>query len=499
MAVCSIPYSCSDDNEPANNIPEVQDKEESVITCDITSLTFDANSGSESITFVTNQDWSAKVLGNVSWCTLSMSNGNSGTANIIVNVSENTTYIERNVSIAIQCGDKTHLIVVTQKQMDALLLNSSRFEVAQEGGTIVVGIKANIDYQWEIKGDAKNWIKNSGSRALKASSHTFIVEANDNSSKREGEICFTSGTQSETVKVYQDGESEVLMLTQNEYIVSAEGETIVVEIKSNVDFGVQMPNVDWIREEKSRALSSHTMRYVIEPNSSYNERSASIVFYDKSSSLKEQVYIVQKQRNAILLSNKTIEIAQNGGKVDAEVQSNINYIVEIASSCKDWISENQSRSLVSTIHSFTIASNETYDKRVGEIYFYDQARTIKETLVITQKQKDVISVSKKQYEVGSQANSIELNVFSNVEFDVTIEGAWIKLTQSSLNGKEKNHLLKFAIEENTTNQERLGKIIITDKNKTIKQEISIKQLMKSQQPTPEDKDPEGNIGDMGWG
>lgn len=499
IALCSVLYSCSEDNEPAEKLPEIQDKEESVITCDVSDLTFDAGNGSKTITFVTNGDWSAKVLGNVSWCTLSSSQGMAGTASITVNVGENTTYMERNASIFIQCDDKTHTIVVTQKQMDALLLNSSRYEVAQEGGTIVVGIKANIDYQLEIMGDAKNWIKESKGRTLSAYSHTFIVEANEGSGKREGEIRFTSDTQSETVWIYQAGASSVLMLTQSEYTVSDEGETISIEIKSNVDFGVEMPNVDWVREEKdSRALSSHTLRYVIAPNSSYDERSAYIVFYDKNSSLKEKLHIIQKQRNAILLSNKTVTVAQTGGKVDAEIKSNIDYTIEIAPSCKDWITENKSRALVANIHSFTVAPNDTYDDRTGEIYFYDQARSLKETLVITQKQKDVITVSKKQYEVGSQANSIQVDVFSNVQFDVTIEATWIKLTRTS-NETGKNYQLQFSIEENTNNQERSGKIVITDKSKTIKQEISVKQLMKAQQPTPEDKDPEGNVGDMNWG
>ena len=50
----------------------------------------------------------------------------------------------------------------------------------------------------------------------------------------------------ETVHVYQTGGGTIL-LTKNEYPVSDKGETIAVELKSNCEFEVKMPNVDWIK------------------------------------------------------------------------------------------------------------------------------------------------------------------------------------------------------------------------------------------------------------
>lgn len=402
-------YACggSDDN-PSTVQPETPEEEKATITCSVDNIVFDSENGSQVLNFTTDKEWSIAVLGNISWCTLSSANGNAGAANIAINVTENTAFSDRNVTLVIKCGTATHSIVVTQKQQDALLLSTSKYEVAQEGGTIEVSVKTNTDYQWEIASGAQSWIKESASRTLTGYSHTFTIATNQSSTKREGEIYFRNATQTETVKIYQSGATEkVLILTQNHYTVSDAGETITVEIKSNVDYAVQMPGVDWVKAKTNgRALSSHTLSYIIEPNDLYESRSAKIVFYDK------------------------------------------------------------------------------YDNN------------LKETLTIVQKQKDVLTVSKKSFEVDYKSSTIEIFVFSNIEYEVSIVSPWIKQTTGSR--ATKTDKLYFLIEENT-GESRQGQIIVTNTEKNIREEIVVKQGEKSQQPPKEDKNPDGTVDDMNWG
>lgn len=401
-------YACSENNDsPTTNQPVTPEEDKATITCTTENVVFDSGNGSHVLNFTTDKEWNIAILGNVSWCTLSSTSGKEGTANVTISVTENTAFSDRNVTLAIKCGNATHNVVVTQKQQNALLVSTAKYEVPQEGGTIEVSVKTNTDYQWEIASGAQSWIKESASRVLTGYSHTFIIAANESSTKREGKIYFKSDTQTDTVTVYQDGANYVLMLTQNEYKVSDTGGTITVEIKSNVEYGVQMPGVDWIKaEESSRALSSHTMRYIVEPNISYESRTAEIVFYDKEN------------------------------------------------------------------------------------------RNLRETLRIVQDQKDVITVSKNSYDVDAEETTIEVEVLSNVEYELNIASSWIKQVESGrVAGTEKLH---FRIEENS-GEERKGQITLTNKEKGLTQEIVVRQQAKAQQPPKEDKDPEGNVGDMNWG
>ena len=53
------------------------------------------------------------------------------------------------------------------------------------------------------------------------------------------------------------------MLTKIEYFISDKEQTIAVDIKSNFNFEVKMPNVDWISIAPStKSMSSHTLYYI---------------------------------------------------------------------------------------------------------------------------------------------------------------------------------------------------------------------------------------------
>ena len=75
----------------------------------------------------------------------------------------------------------------------------------------------------------------------------FNIAENNTFNKREGTITIHSGRLSETVTIYQKNSDDAILLSQNEYIVSSTGEDIAVEVTSNVDVEIEMPDVDWIK------------------------------------------------------------------------------------------------------------------------------------------------------------------------------------------------------------------------------------------------------------
>lgn len=402
--------SCGDDNDTP--IQNIEQEEEAVIACSVESVGFDSGNGNETFSFSTNKAWTIKVLGNVTWCKVNASSGNAGTHSVNISVEKNNTYVERNVSLAILCDDKTHIIIVTQKQQDILILNQEEntpIEVESNGGKIEIAVKTNVDYEMEIVGNAAQWIKELVSKSMVSYTHVFSIEPNENKSARSGVIRFKTSEQTYTVKISQKGNSNtpILIVDQKEYIVSALGETIEVEVESNVDFGVDMDDVDWIKmAEDGRGLSKHTLKYVILPNETYEERIAEIVVFDKNSNLKETIRIVQAQ-------------------------------------------------------------------------------------------KDLLQVLKKNYEFGATKGTIEVEVDSNIDFEIKINVDWITFVkQTTLSDKKK--LLYFEVEENLLQQDRKGKIVITNKEKAMEQIVDILQRKKNQIST-EDKNPDGNIDDMIWG
>lgn len=393
MLTC-IFASCSDGDseDPINPTPKPEEvKAEITIDSSIVSngLSFEAKAGENSISFTTNANWTltvAPTTSGVIWCKASIINGTKGSATVKFTVEENTSYEDRSVSVTIKAGTVSKTFTITQKAADALLVTTNKFEVAQEGGKIDVEVKANIDYQIEITETAKSWISETSSRTLNTYKHSFTIAANEEADKREGEITFKSGDKVDTVKVYQVG-GAVLLLSRNECTISDAGGSVSVDVKSNVEYGVQMPDVAWITDSShshGRGMSSHTLEYIVEPNENYDNRSAEIIFYDLNSELKDTLKVVQTQKNAIIISKKEFELNYKEQSFEIELLANVEFNVVVADSAKEWINHIETRSLDPQKLTFNVKENDTFKNRNGNIYIWNKESSLIDTIKINQ-------------------------------------------------------------------------------------------------------------------
>ena len=262
------------------------------------ALTFDAQGETKSVTVTctTGKTWT--LSGGESWCTASGSNGNNG-ATVTFTAEANTSPDERNATYTFTCGDKTAKLVVTQKQQDALTVTSSKVEVDAQGGPINVEVKANIPFEYVIADKDKGWITPVETKSMQTTVLSFNIAQNESIQKREGTITIKSGELNETITVYQAGEQPTIVITQNTYEVSGKGETIKVEINSNVEFSVSIPATysAWIQEAaEPRALSTHTKYFTISINLETQSRTGEILFTSQEHNLTEKVTI---QQNAL--------------------------------------------------------------------------------------------------------------------------------------------------------------------------------------------------------
>lgn len=259
--------------------------------------------GTVSISFTATADWTASLINTraESWIAVTPNSGSKGKNEITITTTANETYDERNATIVLKCGTVSKNIVVTQKQKDALTVTSSKYEVDSKGGNISVEVKANINFEVEVRAD---WIKQTEkTRALTTSNLNFTIEPNETGDKREGEIIIKSGELSETVKVYQ-GFKNFITLTKKDFTIPEEGGNVDIEIKSTLNYEVKMlSDVDWITEIQSRAVSTHTHHYTVSPNDTYDSREAKIVFYNpKDENVADTVSIYQMYKGAILVA-----------------------------------------------------------------------------------------------------------------------------------------------------------------------------------------------------
>lgn len=427
--------SCSDDGKesPIPNQPAIEEFTQS-------DMNFTEKANEQTFTFTTNADWTisvAPIKGGENWCTASPTQGNAGNQTVKIAVVENSTYDDRSVTVTLKSGTESKSFVVTQKQKDALLLTSDKVEINQTGGDFTIEVKANINYTAIIEEDCKDWIKEkSNTRTLSTTTKTYSAAVNEENEKREGTITFTNGTLSETVHIYQAG-GDIILLSKNEYNVDAAGEDITVELRSNCEYEVEMPKVDWIHEISTRAMSSHTLYYSVDANETYESREAEIIYRNKTMNIADTLNIIQAQKDAIILGKKTIEVKAEGETIEIKLSTNIDYEVEMPD--VDWITTTTTRGLTEHTLYYKVEKNDDENSRSANIIFNNNKNGLEEVLTVTQQGKlptaDItITVS----ETGTLGNYIEEDRRASLEslkIIGNINGDDIKVIKQMINLK----------------------------------------------------------------
>lgn len=333
---------CAEDGagEPEEPIPSIQIDEEN------SALVFSEEEGTAEIFFQVQGLWRAVVMGPADgWCKVTPSKGGTGTAWVRVHVQANELTEERNATIMIQCGDVSKNVVVTQKAMNALTLTKSKWELGREGGSFEVEIKSNISYEYEIDVECNDWIEAEATRSMQTSTLRFKVAAYDGKPVREGRIRFFGGGVTETIRIYQEGTDPAIVVSQKEYVLSAEEATIGVELCSNVDFEVEMPEVGWVTDVSTRVLSSHTLYYAVAKNTSEEDRTAEIRYTDRVTGCSNTVRIVQKGKNVAVVAKQFYKISPVGGYISFDVNHNNGFDVRILDSWVERVYRRMTRSM----------------------------------------------------------------------------------------------------------------------------------------------------------
>lgn len=250
-------------------------------------LFFDAEGGEHGISVECSDVW--KISGSADWCEVSPLSGMNGDY-VSFNVEPSEDTDERSVTYTFVCGTTSQELTVIQKQKDALTVTSSSFEIPAEGESIVIEVKANIDFSYEItSGDW--WIHRTETKAMETSVLEFIVDENVEFYDRTGEISIMSGDIEEKITIHQEEALPFLNVSMTEYDVPAAGDTIVVDVSANVDYEYSIaPDVEWIKflQEKENGLE-----FEVDRNNLLEDREVSIEFYNEEYNLSSIALIKQ--------------------------------------------------------------------------------------------------------------------------------------------------------------------------------------------------------------
>ena len=333
MAACADDSGIGGGENNEQTLPET-------LSVSATSVNFATEGGIYRITITAATDWIAALTNNRAddWCSISATTGGAGSSTITITTTANEDPEDRSATLVVKSGEESATITINQKYKDAILVTSAKYMADAVGGEVAVEVKANIDFQYTIDDAANEWISYLDTRALQSHTLVFAVAENTSKAKREGKITFSSGDLKEEVVIYQVGSEPVIVLSQNSFDVSGLGGVVTVEVASNVDVEVEIPDdVDWVSENTSRALSTNTYYFNVVANEDPDRRMAIIKFTNKANYLEETVVIKQAGKESVAIADRSCEVADQGGTSDVEFVASEPWSISLASTrANDW-------------------------------------------------------------------------------------------------------------------------------------------------------------------
>lgn len=181
-----------------------------------------------------------------------------------------------------------------------------------------------------------------------------------------------------------------MTLTTDNRTIGSPGGLFTVEVQCTVDYEIELPDAtEWLREVATGTPETGIHYFEADPNEEYDNRTARIVFTNRTFGLRQTFTLTQMQKNAILVAEESYSIDASGGRLDFEVNTNVDFRVELS---ETWIRQTTSpsvRGLVGRTLHFIIDPNPTTEPREATILLV--ADDVEQTITIRQQACDNMS------------------------------------------------------------------------------------------------------------
>ena len=285
--------------------------------------------------------------------------------------------------LLLTCSDGNDPIKEIEKPKEEnpfITLKKSNIDFTNEGGSEAILIESNVT--WTAKSSA-SWCTVTPSSGNKSTtSITLTAPSNEDYDNRSCTVTLEGEGLTKTITVNQ-GENLGLLITQDRYELGNEESTIKVEVKDNVEFEVEI-NDKWITKIETRGLTTSEMEFKIAKNESYSNREGTITISQTDGDLSSTITVYQSQENAIILSEKEVEISDRSKTLKVVLKTNVDFDVTIQEDGKNWVSYTPTRGLREETVSLNITANNSDKVRSTEVYIKDKLTSLQETLTITQ-------------------------------------------------------------------------------------------------------------------
>lgn len=425
---------------------------------EITSLTFDAEGGSQNIIVSSEIPWT--VLSKESWIEITPAEGTAGTNQVKVTVLPSYQNTTRNGKVLFYYKDNQSAVGSISVSQSGRYLNVTPSSItlsSEENSSDNIDIDSNIGWIIESYPDWISFNKNNGEAGK--STVTLSATKNNSLNSRSGTVIFRdskSGSIESRVVVTQNGLDF--------------GEQTILEFnwhQSTLPLNVPLPgtwnaavSVGWISLSEYTGIGNKIITVSASKNDGEEVRNGKIIFTSEGKTI--EVSVVQSGQY-IKLDNTSGEFNATGGTLILNVTSSINtsWKVEYPNSDNNWISVNETNP---NEFSINIAQNPSSSNRTATFVLYPIDDDVSN--VYTQGVKVLIKQSGRAlsceiskiclFASGGTSETYKISADGKYSIEKASGDNWYTIVNDTT-----SHTFYIVATDNTTNSDRSGQITLS--------------------------------------
>ena len=179
-----------------------------------------------------------------------------------------------------------------QKEPSLTLSGPTSVELSADGGSGSASFTVNRDWTASASDSWVSVSPSSGSASDGPVTVTIRASQNTTYEDRTATVTIRAEGLSQSITVRQPANLGVVIPTKS-YEIASDARTVEVEVKSNVEYKVTVSE-SWIKQTGTKGLTSKTLVFSVEANTTYDPRSATITVKPQSGGEAEQVISVKQ-------------------------------------------------------------------------------------------------------------------------------------------------------------------------------------------------------------
>lgn len=346
-------------------------------------------------------------------------------------------------------------------------------EVEAQGGSLEIALKSNGE--WIVSTTAE-WITVSPTSGSGNATLTLTASANASVEVRTAEVVATTKDNSATLALTQRAAQYYLTVTPKEFSCGSSGGEFTVEVSSNIDWTVSLPN--WITSSVTEGSNNASITLTVSPiEDNFAElREAEIVFGNPTGSMgnltvSDKVHVVQTPDLVldIDLLPKNLDFVCTGETKSIIVITEDGWT---ASFEEAWISLSQSEGQGETEVSVTIGENPIYFERQATVLFTTNAGLTAMLYIHQEASSDphFLEVSPLSFRFGNTGGEQAITIGCDTDWNINYDADWLSVTPREGTG---NTTVDLMVEPNAFMEPRTAYVLI--KSHGLAEELTVYQ------------------------